>query len=598
MNVESSQPPKGEHPYKRLDPLKNQIRLLKILPVRLVDGEEQGVECSLFVTSLDDTPKYKALSYAWGEQSNDREVVLDDRLFRVSSNLYSALWQLQSYSRIKTFWIDALCINQNDNLERSEQVSKMRTIYERAENVVVWLGPTSASTSSAFSLLEDLYQHRLQKGYIASYLESRIENLEAIAKLFGREYWDRIWVVQEVNSAKKITVQCGRYTIDWLKMKAVQEMLWADHDRYILEISSAEPRLSGLSFAILWGGVNALEIRRRDPSSTLPDLYTTLTAFSPKRATDPRDRIFALVSLTTARDDPRFTIDYSASLRQVYIDVAKYILASSKKLDVICSMPRGYNELNLPSWVSDWAVSESKFGDALGAMMQGRGDPFGSAGSSTAEVELKHNDEVLVADGFVLGRIQVVGRKGSLESPSDFRAAMPVLLNWYKLFTLKRGTTAAQIDAFCRVIFYDRFHSKDFVYNSEIELMQRLLGAIALLAQENSPSEEVDPQLVTWKETHDVSKWWAKSWIGRACRGINCQRLFLSNTGLAGRCPDLAEPGDIICILLGCCIPVILRPHDGHYLIIGGAYVHDYMYGKGMQEYSEGKFQLQQFEIH
>ncbi len=87
MDIGSSQPPKGEHPYKRLDPLKNQIRLLKILPVRLVDGEEQGVECSLFVTSLDDTPKYKALSYAWGEQSNDREVVLDDRIFRVSLNL-------------------------------------------------------------------------------------------------------------------------------------------------------------------------------------------------------------------------------------------------------------------------------------------------------------------------------------------------------------------------------------------------------------------------------------------------------------------------------------------------------------------------------
>jgi hypothetical protein len=69
--------------------------------------------------------------------------------------------------------------------------------------------------------------------------------------------------------------------------------------------------------------VKGLEIPRRDSPSTPPDLYTTLSAFTLKNSTDPRDRVYALVGLTTARDDPRFVINYSASVRRIYIDAVK-----------------------------------------------------------------------------------------------------------------------------------------------------------------------------------------------------------------------------------------------------------------------------------
>jgi len=149
------------------------------------------------------------------------------------------------------------------------------------------------------------------------------------------------------------------------------------------------------------------------------------------------------------------------------------------------------------------------------------------------------------------------------------------------------------------MIFYDRFSSKEFAdYSTPIDLMHEILGAIVLLAEKNCPEEAINQQLVDLKGRLRISEWWAKGWITAACKTIRCRRFFISNSDLIGICPHSAEPGDIICILLGCSVLVVLRPHDGYYIFLGEAYVHDYMYGKGMKELADGKLQLEAFEIH
>jgi hypothetical protein len=64
-----------------------------------------------------------------------------------------------------------------------------------------------------------------------------------------------------------------------------------------------------------------------------------------------------------------------------------------------------------------------------------------------------------------------------------------------------------------------------------------------------------------------------------------------------GLCPEIYQDGDIIVILLGCAVPVLLRPHEGFYELIGDAYLYGYMYGKGIDELDEGKSTLEEFEI-
>jgi hypothetical protein len=591
--------------YRDLNLENDEIRLLKILPKRPGSGFNSQVECSLFITSLTSAPEYQALSYTWrdfAERPKRGHILLDEYRFKITPNLENALLQLRTDS-VEIFWIDALCINQKDDPERSDQVAKMRTIYERAENVVIWLGSSSGSVSRTFSLLETIYEIRSSKTFVADMLQDKtnIKSLEGIIKLYRRPYWYRIWVIQEVISAKKATVMCGKYRIDWLKLQTVQNHMWSHHDKYILQLEIETPTLSNLSLSIKRQGTKAIELPQ-NPSSSDPDINALLSAFWNKEASDPRDRIYALVGLSSARNDSRFVIDYSASVRRVYINVMRYILVSSKRLDVICSTMRGSNEFDLPSWVPDWTVLSSQFGIPVVSIIGNEGVQYCSAGTTTAEYELKYNDQILNVKGVLLSRIHFVGVKGTMEFPTDnlpdFRTGLPILLNWYELLSMIKRPRSADQEAFCRAIFYDRFSAKDYEPATPLELMEQILGAMALLAETFCPEERIDPHLVRLREKYQIERWWAESWLRSAYNTAIHRRFFITNTDLIGISSESAEPGDLICILLGCWMPVVLRPKDGHYIFLGEACVHGYMYGKAMEELAEGKFQLQSFEIH
>jgi hypothetical protein len=333
-------------------------------------------------------------------------------------------------------------------------------------------------------------------------------------------------------------------------------------------------------------------------SSSDPDINALLSAFWAKKASDPRDYIYALVGLSSARNDSRFIVDYSASVRQVYINVVRYILVSSKKLDVICSKISGSDEFDLPSWVPDWSAFSLEVGAPVISIIGNKGEQYCSAGTTTAEYELKDNDQILNVKGVLLSRIHFVGLKGTGESLTDFRTGLPILLNWYKLLNIIKPPQSADQEAFCRTIFYDRFSPQDYTPLTPLELMEKILGAMVLLTEIFCPEERIDPHLVILRGKYQPERWWAESWLRGACTVARQRRFFVTNTDLIGISSESAEPGDLICILLGCWMPVVLRPKDGHYIFLGEACVHGYMYGKAMVELAEGKFQLQNFEIH
>jgi hypothetical protein len=86
--------------------------------------------------------------------------------------------------------------------------------------------------------------------------------------------------------------------------------------------------------------------------------------------------------------------------------------------------------------------------------------------------------------------------------------------------------------------------------------MQRILAAIATLAEECCPDEIVPPGLVVLREKFRMELWRAGGWICRSTELIRGRHFFISKSGLAGMCPNSVESGDIICILLGCFVPV------------------------------------------
>jgi len=146
-------------PYKSLAPGTSELRLILVEP-----GDfEEPIRCQLQHVELDRKPDYEAVSYVWGSRSDQESISLNRLRFPVTTNLSIALRYLRRQHEPRTLWIDALCINQADTSERSEQVARMGDIYRQATKVVLWVGedvmdPTwrgSMSASQIFSQLRD-----------------------------------------------------------------------------------------------------------------------------------------------------------------------------------------------------------------------------------------------------------------------------------------------------------------------------------------------------------------------------------------------------------------------------------------------------------
>ncbi|OAL52643.1 HET-domain-containing protein, partial [Pyrenochaeta sp. DS3sAY3a] len=102
---------------------------------------EPRVSCTISHVSLDQSSPYQALSYTWGDVNDKRLILVGGTPFFVTKSLEIVLAHLTPQDEPLTLWIDALCIDQDDEVEKTEQVQQMQQIYSRAASVITWLGP-------------------------------------------------------------------------------------------------------------------------------------------------------------------------------------------------------------------------------------------------------------------------------------------------------------------------------------------------------------------------------------------------------------------------------------------------------------------------
>ncbi|RYP15316.1 hypothetical protein DL765_005797 [Monosporascus sp. GIB2] len=130
-------------------------RLLELLP----GSDHEQITCNLAEASIDDPPRYSALSYTWGTTPRTKTVLINGQSFLVTDNLWAALWHLRLPDRKRIIWIDAICIDQTNIEERNRVVLRMKDIYERAEEVIAWLGPEGNNGMLALSCIERVFDH-------------------------------------------------------------------------------------------------------------------------------------------------------------------------------------------------------------------------------------------------------------------------------------------------------------------------------------------------------------------------------------------------------------------------------------------------------
>tara|TARA_R110002060_G_scaffold28376_2_gene38395 strand:+ start:200 stop:817 length:618 start_codon:yes stop_codon:yes gene_type:complete len=188
--------------YRPLGP--NQIRLLTLLPDA---SDEKSIRCTLEEVSLDRDeqpfPSYKALSYTWGSAKDLLDITVNGLPLKATSNLKAALENFRDSEYAQstiTLWVDAICINQKDAIEKSTQVRLMREIFSQAEETWIWLGPEAHGSVNGIMLIMDLHATYLQScqttdkhretadkaTWEAIEFDDRLDELVAIDCIFAR----------------------------------------------------------------------------------------------------------------------------------------------------------------------------------------------------------------------------------------------------------------------------------------------------------------------------------------------------------------------------------------------------------------------------
>jgi hypothetical protein len=590
---------KDQSGYQPLSFQKNEIRLLQILPIRKFDGVDCGIECKIFHASLDDSPDYDALSYVWGDRRDLRQISLEGHPFHVTANLHGALSRLQLSPVTRPIWIDAVCINQDNLQERSEQVVKMGLIFKQAAKVITWLGDANNESELAFSLLHDLKNCIQDRDSFLGILKDQknLESLYGLYSLFYRDYWWRVWVIQEVTLAKTITIFCGRDSFLWSDLVAVQETLATHHLRDIDMTAHNQPKLCFLRVSIESRGPRAMFLPKRQETSNLTQ---TLLQHRFKESSDPKDMIYSLVGLSNAHGDPRFVVDYSKTVCQVYTDVVEYVLATTKKLDIICAIPRGANTHSLPSWVPDWSFHG--LGSSL--LEHSSKHQFSAAGTSEAEAYVSSGKPILHAKGVALGTVNVLGVACGMNDMEDEQQAVAAFYEWQKLIAAKTGDSTALGEAFCENVLQEKYQAEEVKkWIEKSDFLQWIVGTFVRAMVLVRPDIQLDVQLSSFLDYHatwrspEEDQVLGKILLKGAAEMMFGRRVFISETGVLGLAPETIITGDVLSILLGCQLPIVLRREGDQYTYLGEAFVDNYMYGKAMDELKEGNQELKTFEI-
>src|ERR1700712_2305203 len=184
--------------------------------IRFIDLQsgpwDAEIQCSIHHGFLDRLTSYEALSYTWGDPHTIRSIHLNGCQFDVTANLEVALRYLRQESKARILWIDAICINQRNLKERSEQIKRMRDIYTFATKVIAWTGEADGSSDEAIMLMKKIGQildtgksndsmPKLEvtlKCFQDLGLEPTKENWAALWNFCNRPYWSRMWVIQEL----------------------------------------------------------------------------------------------------------------------------------------------------------------------------------------------------------------------------------------------------------------------------------------------------------------------------------------------------------------------------------------------------------------
>lgn len=599
--------PSSPNIYSQL-PDRHNVRILELTRIPQNDISLCG---HLIITSLDERPDYTALSYVWGKRSsNDPTLLVDGHPLQINASLWQACQELTTHMNPVKLWVDQICIDQNNEVEKAQQVQLMSRIYEQAQRVVGWLGDHDNDSQLAFDLLvvlgyllhanEVQAESEWRRAVYALRKDKHLHNLgdlfdpskrmvQAADCLVQRPWFYRLWVVQEVALASTLELRCGNSCIPgdiFFNAVRILSSVVSDPPMPWLQKPYRNAHKLGQLRAQIQLGQN----------HSFPHLAHTLSGWVCEKN---EDRLNALFGLVFRNMQAWFTPSYSMSAVELYFAFAQAHIRLRGTLDILhfagCADNSAHTfievedgvilQLHSPpgdclSWVPDWRVQSRPL-----VLTNCLGDASVGFSATLSDPDFEFRDNILRVCAREKDKIKVCG------------------LPYFESFVRRMRMPEPE-----RIIFNQWFHLAKIVMsdvNVEPMFASTLVmdGKVAVTErQETGTNSPHVPSLFEhWaaKKLPSFGRTCQKDWkdvVDDSTRyGYIAEELcrdrtfFITEAGRFGLGSVHASPGDSIYLIHGLKTPFVIHAAQGTHILRGECYVYGLMDG-GVQRSCEDSF--------
>lgn len=402
--------PLGEGPF---------IRLLKLYP----GPAHQDLKGNLEHVSLDSTKTknpFVALSYVWGNALKPFTLSIGRaKTIRITASLHFALKRLRDPKRSVLVWADAISIDQNNDNEKGRQVRLMSTIYSSAKYVCAWLGEEGERSNSAINCLRKIRKALQPSKQTTKVPLPSAENLvwNAICKFLSRDWFRRVWIVQELVLAPKIILLCGDQKLEWDDIYTVATFCSFEAEKSNAALMNS---ISQAAAPVLSLGRLRNAYHNNGSTTAQQGLLTLFKDFGHTQSTQSRDKLFAFLGLACDADDPGFNPDYIAPLEDVVRRYAGVFVRRGQGMNLLyhAGIHKLEADTRFPSWVPNWVTTRHP---RTVTTWKSKSGPFTAASHLKSDIKLvPENPAILTTTAYVVDRIVRVGK-------TSFAASDPVM---------------------------------------------------------------------------------------------------------------------------------------------------------------------------
>jgi hypothetical protein len=587
-----------------LDPTKREIRILSVQG----GGTGSGLRCSIRVISLDEEPKYNALSYVWGNASDTEPINVNGVTLPVTRGLAKALRHLlvaqlpvtlEPTVPLTVLWVDAICINQDDANERAAQVQLMGDIYSTANRVVVWLGEGTVYTDEVFDRINDNSWPEKPSSSRNCILQDDAIRLSRTMyhDLMKRRWWFRIWTRQEVILARdEPLVMCGRKLCHWkafANKTTTKALLLADEfpshrktfarvrDEVMLPVDPKNSAGEDDNFAAAPALDLLRDLHRAGKLHSFGFIIVELAITG--RATIPHDYVYGLIGLAPAALRDSFTVDYTRTSMACFHDlmVAEWTDEPTFAFDILESCPLPPRPLNgqWPSWVPDLA---NKWRRAENDMYSARDWTFGDRWRDTwpgdSTIKVTEAGRVVCLPGVTIGVVQYVQTIGKAGATLEEINKLCKSIDDFFIRACNQGLAKSTLcSSTCLKAVAEESHPWSTIFRQiggdEYELIPVYSNeAVWRMVVDGVLAETLG--LDAWDDQTTMLEYFIpriKGWMNKKAAR---RRLVSTKEGLVGLSVPSVRVGDEVVFMHGATCPFVLRRDEtpGHHALVGGAF--------------------------